>query len=549
MNTFEHIKYDFFIFLEKSLHVPLNIIQSCSFDLNADEDKQSFGDINSNIAMICAQALKQNPRQLATDIINQFQHQDIDHIELAGPGFLNFFMKQSWYQNLIQEIHINKESFFKQKSERTENINIEFVSANPTGPMHVGHGRNGILGDVCANVLQFLGHKVCKEFYINDAGAQITKLGNSFKIRCLQQLEQSIELPEDGYHGEYLIEFAQSCVQKFGINIQQENDTFFQSYAKEHMLANLQKTLEDYGIVFDVWFSEKSLHDHGKVSQAIERLKNTGHTYELDGALWFRSTTFGDDKDRVIQKANGDWTYVAADIAYLIDKFDRNFDQLIIVLGHDHHSYKTRLNAIMQALGYEPKRLHVILYQLVHVLKDGQPVKMSKRSGNMITLEEVVQEVGKNVARFVFLNRKSDAELQFDIDLALKQSNDNPVFYIQYAYVRTVSILKKAEQENIVLQESCDFSQPITDLEKLIIKKICSLKSLISNISSNYQIHLLAYFTLELSTLFHKYYNAHKVIDPNNQQLTEQRLHMIKVIQETLRLCFFLMGITPLKKM
>ena len=315
------------------------------------------------------------------------------------------------------------------------------------------------------------------------------------------------------------------------------------------MLANLQKTLEDYGIVFDVWFSEKSLHDHGKVSQAIERLKNTGHTYELDGALWFRSTTFGDDKDRVIQKANGDWTYVAADIAYLIDKFDRNFDQLIIVLGHDHHSYKTRLNAIMQALGYEPKRLHVILYQLVHVLKDGQPVKMSKRSGNMITLEEVVQEVGKNVARFVFLNRKSDAELQFDIDLALKQSNDNPVFYIQYAYVRTVSILKKAEQENIVLQESCDFSQPITDLEKLIIKKICSLKSLISNISSNYQIHLLAYFTLELSTLFHKYYNAHKVIDPNNQQLTEQRLHMIKVIQETLRLCFFLMGITPLKKM
>jgi arginyl-tRNA synthetase len=550
MNHFEQLKSEFFLFLQNHLQIPTNVINSSLFDLNIDEEKQSFGDINANIAMICAKELKRNPRELAQEIINNFKHEDIERIEVAGPGFLNFFMTHGWYQKLAQEIAHKKETFFADKPTHPKKINIEFVSANPTGPMHVGHGRNGILGDVFANVSTFLHHDVTKEFYINDAGAQITKLGNSFKIRCLQELDhQNIELPEDAYHGEYLVDLAKTCVAQFGQNLTQEPDSFFQDYAKEHMLINLQQTLENYGILFNIWFSEKSLHDHGKVHDALERLIRTGHTYEQEGALWFRSTTFGDDKDRVLRKANAELTYVAADIAYLIDKIDRGFDELVMVLGHDHHSYKTRLNAIMQALGYDKNKLNVILYQLVHVMKDGEQFKMSKRTGNMVSLEEVVKEVGKNVARFFFLNRKADAELQFDIDLALKQSNENPVYYIQYAYVRTLSIQKKAADENIITAKDCNYDLPLSDLEKLILKKICSLKSLIFNIGQNHQIHLLAYFTLEVATLFHRYYNAQRVIDANSPEVTQQRLHIIGLVQQTLKTCLFLMGVTPMEKM
>jgi len=549
MNTFEQIKTTFFLFLQNSLNIPQNIVENSLFDLNDNEEKQAFGDINANVAMTCAKEFKKNPRQLAQEIADTFKHEDIARIEVAGPGFLNFFMNPSWYQKLAQEIAVKKESFFTDKPAHAKKINIEFVSANPTGPMHVGHGRNGILGDVFANVSTFLHHDVTKEFYINDAGAQITKLGNSFKIRCLQELGEKTELPEDAYHGEYLVDLAKTCVAQFGQNVTQEPDTFFQDYAKQHMLTNLKETLENYGILFNIWFSEKSLHDHGKVHAALQRLIQTGHTYEQEGALWFRSTTFGDDKDRVLKKANGELTYVAADIAYLIDKLERGFDELVMVLGHDHHSYKTRLNAIMQALDYDAKKLNVILYQLVHVMKDGQQVKMSKRTGNMVSLEEVTQEVGKNVARFFFLNRKADAELQFDIDLALKQSNENPVYYIQYAYVRTLSIQKKAAEENIITLPTCSYNQELTDLEKLILKKICSLKTLVFNIGQNYQIHLLAYFTLELATLFHRYYNAQRVIDASNPEITQQRLHIIGLVQQTLKTCLFLMGVTPMEKM
>ena len=315
------------------------------------------------------------------------------------------------------------------------------------------------------------------------------------------------------------------------------------------MLTLQKETLESYGIVFQTWFSEKFLHDHGKVQAAIARLVVTGHTYEQDDALWFRSTTFGDDKDRVLKKGSGELTYVAADIAYLIDKFERGYTQLFMILGHDHHSYKMRLHAIMQALGYDPKNLTIILYQLVHVLQDGVAVKMSKRTGKMITLSDIVDEVGKNVARFFFLNRKADAELEFDLNLALSQSNENPVFYIQYAYVRTHSVYTKATEEGIEISASPTFNQPISDSEKLILRKICSLKTLLFDIANNHQIHLVAYYAYELATLFHKYYNTHRVIDSANKEISAQRLAMILLVQQTLQTCFYIMGITPLKKM
>lgn len=547
MNAFEQIYEAFATYLMQEMQIPLDIIQNSQFDLNTDTDKQKFGDINSNIAMVCAQKMKKNPRALAQKIIDSFQHPFVDRIEVAGPGFLNFFLTQAWFSSIAHEIGTKKEDFFKEISKTTKKINIEFVSANPTGPMHVGHGRNGILGDVLANILTFLHNDVTKEFYINDAGAQIIKLGNSFKIRCLQELKETIELPEDAYHGSYLIDLAKICVQQFGTNLEHEPDQFFQTYAKDHMLKQLNTTLENYGILFDVWFSEKSLHDSLKVEAALQKLIATGHTYEHDGALWLRSTTFGDDKDRVLKKSNGEATYILPDVAYLIDKFERGFDEIFMILGHDHHSYKTRMHVIMQVLGYNPEKLVVILYQLVHIMKDGEPVKMSKRSGNMVTLEEVVEEVGKNIARFFFLNRKADAELHFDLNLALTQSNENPMYYIQYAFVRTISIQKKATEEKCTAAKN--MTEPCNDIEKLLIKKICALKTLIANIGKNYQIHMLAHFTYELAGLFHQYYNQQRVIDTEHPAQTAHRLYVVALVQQTLQMSFFLMGITPMHKM
>lgn len=547
MNSFENLKHDFLHFLKNNLALEQELLASIQFDINADEQKAAFGDICSNVAMVCAKQLKQNPRAVAQNIIQNFSHPLLEKIEIAGPGFLNFYMKDAWFTNLAQEMHHNQAQFFATKPQHATKIHIEFVSANPTGPMHVGHGRNGILGDVLARTLDFLGYTVHKEFYINDAGAQITKLGNSFKIRCLQQLGQSVELPEDAYHGHYLVELAEHCVAQFGSNLLQEHNQFFENYAKEHLLQLLQTTLESYGIIFDEWFSEKMLHDHGKVTESLEKLVATGHTYELDGALWLRSTTFGDDKDRVLRKANGELTYVAADVAYLLDKLERGHDELIMVLGHDHHSYKVRLKAILASFGINPDRLTVILYQLVHIVKDGQPVKMSKRSGNMVTLEEIVQEVGKDVARFFFLFRKADAELTFDINLALSQSNENPVYYIQYAHVRTISVQRKAIEAGISV-DGFKLSELSFD-EKMLLKKLYELKTLLPQVVQNHQIHLIAHYSYQVAHLFHAYYNQNRIIDLENMPMTQHRLAMINLVQLNLKTAMFIMGIVPMEKM
>lgn len=547
MNSFETIKHDFLIFLKNNLALEQDFLTSIQFDINADGQKALFGDICSNVAMISAKQLKQNPRAVAQQITKDFSHPLIEKIEIAGPGFLNFYMKDQWFTNLAQEMDQGKAQFFVTKPKEIKKIHIEFVSANPTGPMHVGHGRNGILGDVLARTLDFLGYTVHKEFYINDAGAQITKLGSSFKIRCLQQLGQSIELPEDAYHGTYLTELAQRCVAEFGSNLLQEHNQFFENYAKAHLLQLLQTTLESYGIVFDEWFSEKMLHDHGKVTESLEKLVATGHTYELDGALWLRSTTFGDDKDRVLKKANGELTYVAADVAYLLDKLERGHDELIMVLGHDHHSYKVRLKAILSSFGIDPERLTVILYQLVHIIKDGEPVKMSKRTGNMVTLEEIIEEVGKDVARFFFLFRKADAELTFDINLALSKSNENPVYYIQYAHVRTVSVQRKALEAGITLQNAK--LKNLSSDEKMLLKKLYELKTLLPQVAQNYQIHLIAHYSYEVAHLFHAYYNQNRIIDLEDMAMTQHRLGIVNLVQLNLKTAMFVMGIVPMEKM
>ena len=417
----------------------------------------------------------------------------------------------------------------------------------------MGHGRGGILGDVLGNILKFLGHHVTKEFYINDAGAQIQKLGNSFKIRCQQALGIEAEMPEDGYQGEYLVELAHDALKHIRHDIEQalkhHDDDFFAIYAKDYLLGKLKETLSNYGIHYDVWFSEKVLHVDGAVEAALKFLEKKNYTYLEEGALWFKSTAFGDDKDRVLKRGNGEVTYVAADVAYLQNKIARGNQKIIMVLGQDHHSYVQRMKSVMEALGHNPADIDIILYQLVTLKEDGQELRMSKRKGRIVSLEDVTETVGADVARFFYLNRKADAHLSFDIGLALKKTEENPVYYIQYAYVRINSVLAKAYEHTAL----CDITAiDIIELdheEKVLLKKICNLKTLLKNMSHNYQVHLLTYYVLELAHLFHSYYGSHKVIDLENIRISRNRLALLITLQRTLQLCMELLGISCPEKM
>jgi arginyl-tRNA synthetase len=439
--------------------------------------------------------------------------------------------------------------FFKAADHKPKKFSIEFVSANPTGPLHIGHGRGGIIGDVLGNVISFLGDDAVKEFYINDAGNQIEKLGISLKVRCQQEQGLPAEIPEGGYQGEYLKELAPIFLKEFGDDAINQSAEIFGNFAKERLLNYIKETLIEYGINFDVWFSEKVLHENGDVAAAVKTLTERGHTYKKENALWLKTTEFGDDKDRVLQRANGEYTYIAADVAYMQNKLNRGFDKLIFILGQDHHSYVIRLKAVAQALGHDADKVHIILYQLVTVKEGNLPVRLSKRAGNIISLRDIVETVGRDVSRFFYLNRKPEAHLDFDIELALKKTDENPVYYIQYAYVRTNSILKKAETYDSLTNISADDLEHLDEEDRHLVKKIASLKELLANIAKHYQTHLLTYYSLELAKEFHSYYNKHKVIDLENIDRSRARLALIKVVNNTLELCLQLLGLETPEKM
>jgi len=549
MNIIESIKKEFNNFLKKTFSTDDQLIKKCNFDLNIDESKQAFGDINSNCAMILAKQLGCNPRQIADQIATTFKNDYIAKTEVAGPGFLNLFLTEEAFKKITAEIFNKKNDFFKPSDlGNPRRFNIEFVSANPTGPLHFGHGRGGIIGDVLGNILKFIGHEVTKEYYINDAGSQMKKLGISFKIRCQQELGVDIQLPDDAYHGQYLVELAKETVKQFGKEILERPDKFFQDYAKEKMLSMIKHTLHEYGIFFDTWFSEKSLHETGAVDKAFSILDKQGCLFKKDGATWFKSTEFGDDKDRVVVKSTGELTYVASDIAYMENKAERGFTNLVMVLGHDHHSYAVRLEGLRQALGLSSS-LDIILYQLVKMKESGELVRMSKRAGKMITLADIIQEVGKDVARFFYLNRKADAQLEFDLDLAMKKTEENPVYYVQYAYVRTNSILKKANFEEFLSEISDYDAKYINSSEHFLIKKIVSLKQMLQNISENFHTHLLTYYVIELANAFHRYYSKNRVIDAEKPEQSRGRLLMIYELRNTFGLCLDLLGISKPEKM
>lgn len=515
--------------------------------LNTDSNKKDFGDLNSNVAMQLAKVLKKNPNSVAQEIVLNFKHEALEKIEIAGPGFLNFFLKEISFKDLAITVLKEQESAFK-TAHKSQKISLEFVSANPTGPLHIGHGRGAIIGDVLANIWIFLGHQVTKEYYINDAGAQIGKLGRSLKVRIEQQQGLDSVLQEDAYHGEYLIDLAIEYLEKYN-NL---DDNLITNFAKEKLLELICQTLSEYGIDFDVWFSEQSLHSSGVIQKSIQKLTNKNHTFEHEGSLWFRSTTFGDDKDRVIVKQNGELTYVAADIAYMQNKIDRGADRLVMILGHDHHSYVTRLKALQQAMGLEKYQFDIILYQLVKIQKGGERVRMSKRSGNSIMLQDVIATIGKDAARFFYLNRKADADLDLDLDLALQKSETNPVFYVQYACVRIKSVLERAEQFSFFLDiNQIDIANLDVSIinEKELIKKMYQLQELLEQIAENFQTHLLAYYTIELAHCLHSYYSKNRIINPADIIGTRMRIGVLKTCKIAFETAFKLLGISCPDKM
>ncbi|MBQ7318148.1 MAG: arginine--tRNA ligase, partial [Phascolarctobacterium sp.] len=416
--------------------------------------QKEFGDFATNFAMQSARSLKCNPRMIAQAIVNNLDCAYVEKMEIAGPGFINFYLKQDWMYDMLAGIIAEGENYGNLVSDCKEKIQLEYVSANPTGPLHVGHGRGAAVGSALANLMKAAGMNVSREYYINDAGNQINNLAASVNARYLEQLGQTVEFPENGYHGHDIIETAERIVRIYGdkfLNMSEEERLQeFRTIALKEKLAALKEDLEAFNVTYDEWFSEQTLHDANAIKNACDLLSERGYLYEEGGALWLKATEYGDDKDRVVIRDNGIPTYFAADIAYHRDKYARGFDRVINLWGADHHGYIARMKAAVGALGYHPDQLEVLILQMVSLYRNGELVKMSKRTGQSVTLNELIEEVGTDAARFFFVMRSIDSQLDFDLTLATEKSNENPVYYIQYAHARICSIMRQLEEAGIV---------------------------------------------------------------------------------------------------
>ncbi len=529
--------------------LPINAIE-----LNAPK-QVSHGDISCNIAMVFAKQAKMPPRKLADCIVSTIEPGTlIDHIEIAGPGFINFFINPQAYLAILHDIHDQQEHYGQGVLSKDKKVQIEFVSANPTGPLHIGHGRGAVYGDTLASLLTFAGYDVSKEYYVNDAGNQMTTLGKSVYLRVLEQLGTSIDFPEDCYQGNYITDLAKEIM---AIHTESFNELNKESaialcldFASKAILQQIKDDLAKLGITHDVYYHEKSLHADSAIDAALLQVKRDGHVYEKDGALWFNTTAFGDDKDRVLRKANGDLTYFSADIAYHKTKYDRGFDRVIDIWGADHAGYVKRMEACVQALGKDKSQLNTVLIQLVNLIQDGKPVSMSTRSATYETLADVRNEVGKDVCRYFFLMRSHHAQLDFDLDLAKQQTSDNPVFYIQYAYARICSIFKKAKEENHIY-DSCNIDMELLTLpEEITLAKTCgAFPSIITKAANDMEPHRIAFYLLELTRLFQSYYSqgrrnsCYKVIG-NNKKITDSKLYLLKNIQVVIKNGLGILGLS-----
>lgn len=515
-----------------------------AFSVTIPSDR-THGDFASNLAMISAKAFRMPPKKIAEAIIKQIDLNGtcLAKVETAGPGFINFTVSQDWYTGVLKAIDCEKDEYGSSDLGKGKKLMVEFVSANPTGPMHMGNARGGALGDCLAAVLQRAGYDVTREFYINDAGNQIEKFGKSLEARYIQLYkgEDAVEFPEDGYHGDDIKdrakEFADINGDKYLEATEEERRKALIGYALEKNITKLHDDLEKYRINYDVWFRESTLHNSGEVTNIIKMLTDKGYTYEKDGALFYKATEFGDEKDEVLVRSNGIPTYFAADIAYHYNKFvTRGFDRVINVWGADHHGHVARLKGAMDAIGLDGSKLDVVLMQLVRLTRDGEVVRMSKRTGKAISLDDLLDEVPVDAARFFFNLREANSHLEFDLTLAVEQSSKNPVYYVQYAHARICSILKNLAAEGIKPRSVShdELSLLTSSEEKELIRHLGILPSEVEAAAKEYDPARITRYVLDLATLFHKFYNAQHV-KGEDESLMQARLHLCICVRDIIR--------------
>ena len=518
---------------------------------------REHGDYAANAALIWARELHAAPRAIAEKLIAEaeFDGGYIGKCEIAGPGFINFFLSGKFYADVVSDVLKSGEDYGKSDFGGGKRILVEFVSANPTGPMHIGNARGGALGDCLASVLSAAGYSVEREFYINDAGNQINKFALSLDLRYLQLYREGIEMPEDSYHGDDIVAHAKAFAEKYGDSFvgksEEERRRALVEFALPKNIEGLKTDLLKYRIKYDTWFRESTLHESGAAAEAVEKLKQSGHTYTLDGALWFRATDFGCDKDFVLVRANGVPTYIVPDIAYHYNKLCvRKFDRAIDILGADHHGYVPRLKAALTALGAPADNLDVVIMQMVRLVRDGEVIKASKRSGKAITLVTLLEEVPIDAARFFFNLREPNSHFDFDLDLAVSESNNNPVFYVQYAHARICSILRNAKAEGIAAKDAKPeyFSRLTAPEEKELILYLSSLTGEIINAASSYDPARITHYVTELATRFHKFYAACRVVG-EDRELTLARLSLADAVRIAIKNVLTMLKIDAPEKM
>ena len=517
---------------------------------------EKMGDFACNIAMTLARSERKNPKVIAQIIERHIEKgtAGLDSVEIAGPGFLNLKMSRKFFLDRLADAVEQRNDFGKSNVGQGTKIMIEFVSANPTGPLHIGHGRGAAVGDALARILKKAGYDLKTEYYVNDVGNQMNILGRSTWLRYLELLGNDADFPEDHYRGEYIKDIAQMAIDQHGKKFfdkpEGECVPFFKELAKDNILEGIKKDLSNFRVTFDNWFSEQSLYENNSVEGAIEWLRNEGHVYDKDGAVWLKSSAFDDDKDRVIVKKTGEKTYFCSDIAYHQNKIKRGFKKLINLMGADHHGYVPRMEAVLQAMGYDKNIFKILLIQFVSLLRGGEKVAMSTRSGEFETLSDVVNEVGVDAARYYFLMRSSDAHLDFDLELAKQETSENPVFYIQYAHARICSIFRGAEEKGIQFpgNGSIDLSLLVEDEEFSIIKAILAFPEVVEKSALALEVHRISHYLLDLVSRFHGYYSRHRVIS-DDVPLTLARLYLLDGLRITIRNGFDLMGISVPEKM
>ncbi len=514
---------------------------------------KAHGDYSTNLAMQLTKILRRNPREIAQGIVEAIDKEagHIDHVEIAGPGFINLFLKKDAMTSIIKEVLEEKDDYGKSDFGQGIKYNVEYVSANPTGDLHLGHAKGAAVGDSICRIMSAAGYDVTREYYINDAGNQITNLALSLYARYLQLFGIEKELPEDGYHGKDIIEIAKNIKEELGdrfIDVdEQEAITYFRKIGTEHELQKIKDILKEYRVLHDVWFSETSLYDENKVEPTIQKLKERGYTYEADGALWFKSTEFGDDKDRVLIKTDGSYTYLTPDIAYHLNKLDRGYEYLVDLLGADHHGYIARMKAAIQALGYNSDQLNIDIMQMVRMVENGEVVKMSKRTGNAVTIKDLIEDIGVDAARYFFVSKAASSPFDFDLGLAKSKSNENPVYYAQYAHARMCSILNQAKNVGIDIADHYELITHEKEIE--LVKHINEFRNEIVESAKARAPHKIANYIQRLAQLFHSFYNDCYVIDENNKELSSQRLALVVASQITLKNALNLIGVSAPEKM